>query len=318
MSTLPVLLTAFNRPETTSQVFQAIRAYRPRSLFVAFDGPRRDRAGEAERCTAVREIATKVDWECDVQRLVREENLGCRRAMAGAITWFFDHVEEGVILEDDCVPSIDLFRFCEELLDRYREDARVWMIAGTNLLGTWRPSTASYHFGHGGGWGWATWREAWQNADIELTGLNSPELVDEARRTLGPLRWSIMEPLLQAVAAGEFDSWAYAWVFSYASRGGLSALPAENLVTNLGFGGSATHTTDAGSTMSGLPIGRLDAPLRHPKAVVLDREFDRLCLELQGHSIHQATRARTRVVQALRRPIRSLLRRLRAATASRT
>jgi hypothetical protein len=237
--------------------------------------------------------------------------------MAGAITWFFEHVEEGIILEDDCVPSPDFFRFCEELLSRYRENSRVWMIAGTNLLGTWRPTAASYHFGHGGGWGWATWRKEWQHADIGLAGLNSPSLVAEARNTLGRERWAAMEPRLRAVAAGEVDSWAYAWAFTCASHGGLSALPAENLVTNLGFGVDATHTTDADSKMSRLPIGRLDAPLRHPETVTVDHDFDRHCMAIEGFSSSYPIRARTRAVATLPQPIRSLLRRVRKAVTSR-
>src|SRR5262245_55441705 len=105
--TPPILLLVFNRPETTSRVFQAIRAVRPNKLYVAADGPRSDRAGEAERCVEVRRIATAVDWPCEMRTLFREENLGCRRAVSGAITWFFEQEEAGIILEDDCLPHPD-------------------------------------------------------------------------------------------------------------------------------------------------------------------------------------------------------------------
>jgi hypothetical protein len=179
-----VLLTGFNRPDAIARVLDAVRRYRPATLFVAMDGPRIDRPGEAERCAAARGAVAAVDWPCEVEYLLRNENLGCRRAMAEAIDWFFDHVEDGIIIEDDCLPSPGFFPFVESLLDRYRDDERVAMISGTNVLRKWRPRGESYFFGsYGAVWGWATWRRAWQHADTRLAGLESPSLVAAARRS---------------------------------------------------------------------------------------------------------------------------------------
>lgn len=272
--TSPVLLTAFNRPDETSRVLNAIRAYAPTQLCVAVDGPRLDRPGEAARCAEVIRVLDNVDWDCRVERLIRAENLGCRRAMEGAIDWFFDSVPEGIILEDDCLPSPDFFRFCDELLERYRDDDRVAMVSGTNVLGAWRPGDASYFFGYGAVWGWASWRGAWGRSADHLVGISSRQARACVERTLGRNRWRKLEPALQAVAAGELDTWDYPWVFALAARGQVSAVSAVNLVSNIGFGPGATHTTSRGGALDRIEILELENPLRHPDGVVFDRDFD--------------------------------------------
>ena len=102
----------FNRPDTTQQVFDVSPKGRPTRLYIAADGPRLDRAGEKEKCEAARAIATDIDWDCRVETLFRDENLGCGTAVSEAITWFFNHEEEGIILEDDCLPEPSFFSIC--------------------------------------------------------------------------------------------------------------------------------------------------------------------------------------------------------------
>src|SRR5262245_56278428 len=133
-SEVPVLFLVFNRPDTTARVMEAIRAARPERLYVAADGPRENNAGEAEeRCAEVRQLATRVNWPCEVRTLFREHNLGCRKAVSSAITWFFEQEPEGIILEDDCLPSQSFFPFCAELLARFRDDERIMFITGCNF-----------------------------------------------------------------------------------------------------------------------------------------------------------------------------------------
>ena len=153
---IPILFLVFNRPETTALVFQEIRKVRPQQLFVAADGPRPDRTGEAEKCAEVKKIVAAVDWPCEVKTLFRDNNLGCRVAVSSAINWFFENVEEGIILEDDCLPHPDFFRFCNELLDYYRNDERIMHIGGNNFQFVNKYGKSSYYFSHYAHiWGWA-------------------------------------------------------------------------------------------------------------------------------------------------------------------
>ena len=128
--TTPVLFLIFNRPDTTKQVFSAIQKARPPRLYVAADGPRSENPSEATSCELVRSIALNVDWECEVKTLFRDQNLGCRLAVSQAICWFFANEPEGIILEDDCLPSQSFFWFCHELLEEFRYDKQVVAICG--------------------------------------------------------------------------------------------------------------------------------------------------------------------------------------------
>ena len=162
----------FNRPDTTAQVFETIRQAKPARLYVAADGARKEKDGELERVAMVREIATTVDWPCEVKTLFQDKNLGCKNAVSSAISWFFEHEEQGIILEDDCLPSADFFDFCENNLEKYRSDTRIMMIAGTNYLPSENLRVPFFFSEHFIIWGWATWRRAWQLYDLEMSSWN--------------------------------------------------------------------------------------------------------------------------------------------------
>jgi hypothetical protein len=160
-----VLFLVFSRPHLTAQVMATIRAAQPKRLYVAADGPRK-RPGEDELCNEARRIATEVDWPCEVRTLFRDTNLGCRVGVSTAMDWFFEHEKEGIILEDDCVPSQSFFPYCAELLDRYRDDARIMCISGDNPRARPVQRRESYVFSrYPLIWGWATWQRAWRLYD---------------------------------------------------------------------------------------------------------------------------------------------------------
>ena len=154
-----LLFLVFNRPDTTRQVFEAIRRAKPPRLYVAADGPREGKFGEVERVEEVRIIATAVDWPCEVKTLFRDKNLGCKKGVSSAITWFFEQEEQGIILEDDCLPNRSFFYFCEELLNLYKQNEKIYMISGYNSQGQWRVESQDYFFSYLAGISArATWR----------------------------------------------------------------------------------------------------------------------------------------------------------------
>jgi hypothetical protein len=163
----PVALIIFNRPATTERVFAEIARARPRRLFVIADGPRSDHPDDARQCAAARAVVEKVDWPCTVATTYAEANLGCGKRPATGLAWLFQHVDRAIILEDDCVPDPSFFRFCDELLEKYRDDPRVMMVAGTSLCPV--PTAYSYSFCyHHSNCGWATWRRAWRYFDARI------------------------------------------------------------------------------------------------------------------------------------------------------
>ncbi len=269
----PVLYLIFNRPDLLEQSFVPIRNARPSLLFIAADGPRADREGEADLCLEARRIVEKVDWPCEVKTLFRDENLGCRKAVSEAITWFYEHVEEGIILEDDCVADASFFPFCAELLERYRDDIRVLSINGTNWQQGRRRGLASYYFSrYPTSWGWATWRDRWQWH--EMSNLNLAEL-STALRFAGFCTLERSKIERSVVSAEMIDSWAYSWSgFVFAHRG-LCVVPQVNVVKNIGHGCSATHTR-ADEVKVITPIRQIEYPLIHPHIVKRDAAADRM------------------------------------------
>ncbi len=264
----PIALLIFNRPQLTARVLDILRQVRPAMLLVVADGPRSNYPGEAVLCQQTREIIEQVDWPCEILRHYSDENLGCRRRVASGLDWVFSQVERAIILEDDCLPDPSFFQFCEAMLDRYCDDERVMAISGDNFQGDRLVTDDSYYFSrYPHIWGWATWRRAWQHYDLAMS--DWPALRDRGwllkllRDNASAQYWT---NIFQGSYEG-FDTWDYAWVFACWRRGGLTILPARNLVSNAGFGEQATHTK-GDSPLANLPAETLAFPLRHPSRVV--------------------------------------------------
>ena len=261
--THPVVLIVFNRPEVTKIVFERIRQARPGLLMVVADGPRESRQGEPDACRQVRQIVEHVDWPCEVLKNYSDTNMGCGVRVASGIDWVFQHVEQAVILEDDCLPDPTFFRFCEELLDRYRDEERVMQISGSNFLFGRRAVEVSYYFSrYPLCWGWATWRRAWRHFDfnVQTWKANRDECLSrfshQNERAFWQYRWD-------SIARGRLDIWDYQWSLAVLNANGLAATSSTNLVSNIGFGSDATHTRSRLLAMRPA-VGAMKFPVRHP------------------------------------------------------
>ena len=275
MFNTPILFIIFNRPDTTIRVFEEIRKQQPRQLFIAADGQRPNRPGEAALSEESRRIALNIDWPCEVKTLFREKNLGCGKAVSSAITWFFENVEEGIILEDDCLPHPDFFRFCIEMLECYRHDNSIMHIGGGNFQNGKNIEHSSYYFSQiAHVWGWASWRRAWKLYDFNIT-----DFLVFCKSSRFPFSDDtfVNEKLMKIYADvhnGKIDTWDYQWTFSIQCNKGFTIIPKGNLVSNIGFGCSATHTKDENSKNSCIPITNLDFPLKHPRRIKMNKSAD--------------------------------------------
>lgn len=272
-----VVFFIFNRTDTTKQVFEAIRRAKPPKLLVVADGPRANRAGETEKCVATRAVIDQVDWDCQVLTNYSEVNLGCGVRVSTGINWVFSQVEEAIFLEDDCLPHLHFFDFCEELLERYRDDSRIMHISGNcHLLGyPKKVSKYSYYFSrYPLIWGWATWRRAWQHYDFKMSNL--PKILEEGwLDNIFDNHREVYVWTRNLSGAIRSDTWDYQWLLTCWMQNGLSIHPTVNLVSNIGFNAEATHTSHQGNTLSNLPTKPIGSPLHHPPFVVRDVRADR-------------------------------------------
>ena len=271
---VPLLLLAFNRPEPTARMLEVLRQLRPSQLYGACEGPRSDRPGEAERCAQVRElIEASIDWPCELHKLFQPSNLGCRRGVTAALDWFFDQVEEGIVLEDDILPDLSFFPFCQGLLERYRHDTRIGVIAANNHQRSAPADDSSYRFSiYSHCWGWASWRRAWRCNDPDLAGWPAFRGGGWLQQLGGSAFAKVWGGWLEALDAGRIDTWDMVWQFSCWQQGLLTVIPEVELVENIGFSSEATHTIDEASPLGAR--GAIAFPLRHPAVIQADRQRD--------------------------------------------
>lgn len=277
MFSTPILFLIFNRPDTTRIVFKRIREIRPSKLYVAADAPRVNKLGEAELCMETRAIIKDIDWPCELKTLFRDENLGCKLSVSGALDWFFENEECGIILEDDCLPDLTFFSFCKELLEKYKDDDRIGHIGGNCFLPGQIAKELSYDFcsiTHI--WGWATWRRVWKNMDVQF------HFWEEHKNRRSSLFRNLWEKIYFTTFISDalknrngLNPWGVFYFYMLRTQNQLSIYPSVNLVTNIGLGDpSATHTTKKQDKLF-VPSKSLSFPLKHPDFVMDNQELNK-------------------------------------------
>ena len=274
--TTPIAFIIFNRPESTRQVFNVIRAARPQQLFVIADAPRLDRPDDIWKCAATRAIIEEVDWECEIFKNYADENLGCGLRPASGLDWVFELVETAIILEDDCLPDPTFFSYCTELLARYYDELCIMHISGNNFqFGQQRGDFSYFYSRYTHHWGWATWRRAWQHFDYDLAkwpDVRSTDWLDTLLDT--PAAVVYWQQIFDEVYnTDKLHIWDYQWTFTCWLHNGLCILPQVDLVSNIGFNAEGTHTIRQ-NQFANLPLGEMQFPLQHPPEIIRDCNAD--------------------------------------------
>lgn len=271
-----VLLIIFNRFDTAKKVFEAIREAKPPRLYVAADGPRKNKRGEYKKCMKVREIIKYVDWECEVKTLFRDENLGCGKAVSGAIDWFFENEEDGIILEDDCLPNKSFFYYCEELLNHYKDNEQIMNIGSSHWKDN-KYTDYSYYFSSIArcGGAFATWRRAWKYFDYTLKRYDYKDI---ERKIDLIYKDKNMQHYWKSTSLGMInyngnEIWDYQWTISIIANEGLCIDPNKNLSSNIGYGKDATHTFNSDDIRANLPTYSIEK-ITHPPKIERNMEID--------------------------------------------
>jgi hypothetical protein len=302
-----VLFVIFNRPDTTQLVFEQIRIAKPHRLYIAADAPRQNVPGEILACKQAKAVVDMVDWECEVKTLFKEENEGCKMAVSSAVTWFFDHEEEGIILEDDCLPANSFFRFCDELLDKYRDDTRIRHITGCNFQQGKKWGNGSYYFSNRTHvWGWASWRRVWKDYDVELNRYNEKQIHEHLLNIYNdPLVAESWVNVYKGLKAGKINSWAYQLDFCNFFNNGLTIIPNENLISNIGFDARATHTFDQNNILANIPLREIDK-ITDPAFMLPQKQADLFVFD-HDFNIAERRRKQSRLRKKVKRWFKSMI-----------
>lgn len=277
----PVLFIIFNRPHETERVFDVIREIRPERLFIAADGPRMHKASEKNLCDEARRIVENIDWPCSIEKLYQHENLGCKLGVSTAINWFFEHVSEGIILEDDCLPNTSFFFFCEKMLEQYRHEEQVMAINGTCMLtpDELGENSLTYHFSrclHV--WGWATWRRSWKIYDLEMKDLNIFNRLPPASSLFSQKKYlNFWISHFKHIRDKKIDTWDAQWHYSILRHNGVIISPHINMIENIGFGINATHTFTKNPHI--IPCKEMNNDIISPENIVVDTQLDSILMD---------------------------------------
>lgn len=269
-----ILILIFNRPDKVRQLISALAKVKPSVIYVSGDGPRKHIATDGERCSEARDLFTNLPWPCTVHTNYSETNLGCRKGPEAGITWFFDQVEAGIILEDDCIPDPSFFNFCTSLLDYYKNDADIMHISGNNFQDGVVRGDGSYYFSlYTHSWGWATWRRAWNKYSVALEQFENFAAAGSIKKTKlsKPAQQFWLKNFRYTIERN--DSWDSLWLYTVWLNRGLALIPNKNLVSNIGFDGEATHTIKPNSSAN-LAVAQIET-IHHPS----DRKVDEIADE---------------------------------------
>lgn len=276
MYDIPILYIIFNRLDTVKQTFSKIQQLKPKTLFIAADGPRVSRPGEDVKCKQVRDyVMSQINWDCDVHTLFREENLGCGVNISKSISWFFENVEMGIIMEDDILVTNSFFTFMQNLLEYYKDNPKIMHIAGYNPLITSECKNDSYFFLHQMHcWGWGTWRRAWKHFNYILTDThdfcNSRSFKRQVREINARGQ---LECLFDMMEHPGGDIWDAQWEFAIYKNKGICITPCKNLITNVGAGPDSTHSMS--QDMLNEKRFELEGDIVHPKKIRIHKKYNR-------------------------------------------
>ena len=168
---IAIAFFTFNRIEPVKRVFEVIREAKPNRLYLISDGPRAHKEGEDKKVAAVRSyIESNIDWDCQVFKNYSSENLSCGKRLSSGISWVFESEERAIFLEDDILPDVSFFRYCEEMLEHHKNDDNIFLISGNNPIDNLYDIKEDYTYTKIPFiWGWATWKHSWEKFQFDIT-----------------------------------------------------------------------------------------------------------------------------------------------------
>lgn len=273
MYKVPILITVYNRPDLFKKLLTNLKKNKPSKIYIKGDGPKNEI--DRKKIKSIKKIISLIDWKCKIFNNFSSVNVGCRKSVTEGLNWFFSKEKFGIILEDDCLPNVSFFRYCEILLKKFYNNKRIYTISGSNFQNHDNNKYDYYFSKYPHCWGWASWRRAWKSNDPNLSFWPKWKRTYEWNRYHKTLiEKKYWEKIFDKVYNEKIDSWAYVWTASVWKNNGITATPRISLINNIGFDNRATHTLNTQKKLK-RNIKNLKFPLKHPKIIQLNKEADK-------------------------------------------
>tara|TARA_B100000989_G_scaffold198747_1_gene150192 strand:- start:14130 stop:15095 length:966 start_codon:yes stop_codon:yes gene_type:complete len=273
----PVIILLFNRPLETNTLFEHLEKVKPKKIYINQDGPRDNNKEDILLCNEVEKIFSKPKWNCEIFINQNKNNKGCRESVSKGLNWFFEKEEKGIILEDDCIPAKSFFNFSEKMLEKYKNEKKIYTISGSNFQNNQIIGKADYYFSkYAHCWGWSTWRDAWKKYDTNMTFWNEWKQSSHWKNLHNnQLEQKYWQKIFDLVSKKKIDSWAYVWLASIWYKNGINIIPNKNLIVNIGFNKNATHTNINQNKHKKSTFSEFESKITDPIEIVISKEADK-------------------------------------------
>lgn len=288
---IPVLIIFFSRPEQFARVFEQVKIARPSKLYLYQDGPRENREDDVIGIKKCREIASHIDWDCEVHTFYQRKNMGCDPSEYIAQKWMFTQEEMGIVLEDDDIPAQSFFPFCRELLLKYKDDTRINMICGMNNTEVCEYSPYDYLFSYSGSiCGWASWKRVIDTWDPRYSILDDSFNLNQMKRSMDTVTDG-KQHVRNCIRHRKSGRAHYESILSTSmfTNHRLNIVPTKNMISNIGVVANSTHSADHMELLPRgirrifcMPVYEIKFPMKHPPYVIEDVEFRKRLYQIMG------------------------------------
>ncbi len=213
----------------------------PQKLLIFQDGLKDEK--DRDEWVLVNKLINSQDF-CPKEVVVSSYNKGLARSITEGIKYALETYEAVIVLEDDCVPGKNFLRYMDECLHFYKSKEKVWGISGYAWPGVAR-GDSKYDIYFGGrisSWGWATWRDRWDNYARDIDVVNRLRSNKESSVYLS--KWgNDLEVMMRDQISGKNDSWAVYWALNMIENRGVYVMPYVSQIKNIGLDGTGEHCT---------------------------------------------------------------------------
>ena len=257
---VPILILSFNRPLLIKKQLKLLEKLNPKELYIFSDGPRKEISSDFAKVNECRKLFNeKISWDCKIKFKFEKKNKGCGLGVSNAISWFFSEVDEGIIIEDDCMIDKSFFPFAEEMLHLYRNDPKIAGITADYKLSS--SNTNNYGFiPFSLIWGWATWKRSWEGYSLNLEEFKNGEIPNLIKNMPKNQKKFWIKNFEKIISEKIPHTWDFQFSYLVMKREQKFICPHTNLISNLGFTLDATHTKNPFNEFAELKTGKIYKP----------------------------------------------------------